>query len=753
MKKLLIIAVAALMACTASAQTLTQKRSGKPLSTRQHPKLTQMKFDGPIMAAPKAKSRVWDKALNLDRKHTLSELQVKSIKPVAPFSVRKAPELQESYVATGKQSGRVSKVWTMAPGVFEDKTPCLINVLPLPDEMKTLQSTAVPYTLEGDKIIIQPSCVATLEATKENEEKVKYYVLILSGVDEKGCIYLTIDEDGRLTPSDKDILFYGIFDRPQFELDEDDKILGFLELIEYYSDVKYFLPGEQPAPEAYYEPGSTHLFVETSAYSFVPPYATLPFKNITSDDAETWTWSMQRMEFDEVAQNYVEGEVTTANTRDFSIYTTPGTYLPPTLTASNGDKTSEPFQWGKAMESATGTFDPYVFAGDLSITWADDENGEPLLTCANANDYDMFYSGSLATPEKLDEDFTISSLISYQGKPAAPLYIEGVGFWVYQMTMNDDFYLKCKIQKVTRSEEGRLTLGNVIAEAEITAEDVDPQPNGTVLEWRNFYVVDEYGMSTDVDYLFVEDEFALVFEGWDNNTFQCYPLVDGYEGRDNSLNNSYFLQTGDEDEHAWRWVNDFSHLMTGIYGGYGYLYTEDNTDLTFGADGGAASIHVHPMLYSQAQDGTISPRLFIDSIIIDGEPFEFEYDEDGNPLNEDEFPDWFSFGFSTEDYEGSDYDLIFATAALPEGVTNRTLEIVFMQEGALLKVNITQGEGLTPAILGDVNGDGAVNVADISAIISVMAGTASYNAADVNGDGAVNVADISKVISIMAGTN
>lgn len=59
---------------------------------------------------------------------------------------------------------------------------------------------------------------------------------------------------------------------------------------------------------------------------------------------------------------------------------------------------------------------------------------------------------------------------------------------------------------------------------------------------------------------------------------------------------------------------------------------------------------------------------------------------------------------------------------------------------------------------GDVNADGAVNVADISAIISIMAGdqgssqesgSAAYDA-DVNEDGAVNVADISAVITIMA---
>ena len=54
---------------------------------------------------------------------------------------------------------------------------------------------------------------------------------------------------------------------------------------------------------------------------------------------------------------------------------------------------------------------------------------------------------------------------------------------------------------------------------------------------------------------------------------------------------------------------------------------------------------------------------------------------------------------------------------------------------------------------GDVNGDGTVDVADIAAIITVMAGDAtaiSKEAADVNGDGNVDVADIAAVITIMA---
>ena len=55
---------------------------------------------------------------------------------------------------------------------------------------------------------------------------------------------------------------------------------------------------------------------------------------------------------------------------------------------------------------------------------------------------------------------------------------------------------------------------------------------------------------------------------------------------------------------------------------------------------------------------------------------------------------------------------------------------------------------------GDVNGDGAVNVGDIMAVINYMAGQATgidKSVADVNGDGNVNVGDIMAVINIMAG--
>ena len=54
-----------------------------------------------------------------------------------------------------------------------------------------------------------------------------------------------------------------------------------------------------------------------------------------------------------------------------------------------------------------------------------------------------------------------------------------------------------------------------------------------------------------------------------------------------------------------------------------------------------------------------------------------------------------------------------------------------------------------PAIKGDVNGDGEVNIADINAVIDmILSGT--FNAkGDVNGDGEVNIADINAIIDLI----
>ncbi|MBR5727186.1 MAG: leucine-rich repeat protein [Muribaculaceae bacterium] len=55
-------------------------------------------------------------------------------------------------------------------------------------------------------------------------------------------------------------------------------------------------------------------------------------------------------------------------------------------------------------------------------------------------------------------------------------------------------------------------------------------------------------------------------------------------------------------------------------------------------------------------------------------------------------------------------------------------------------------------MLGDVNGDGRVDIADVNAVINMMLGKATQTAAgDVTGDGSVDIADVNAVINLMLG--
>ena len=64
-----------------------------------------------------------------------------------------------------------------------------------------------------------------------------------------------------------------------------------------------------------------------------------------------------------------------------------------------------------------------------------------------------------------------------------------------------------------------------------------------------------------------------------------------------------------------------------------------------------------------------------------------------------------------------------------------------------------KGEPVPDLLLGDVNGDGEVNIGDVNALIDIILnGNVGENKlADVNGDGEVNIADVNAVIDIILG--
>lgn len=66
------------------------------------------------------------------------------------------------------------------------------------------------------------------------------------------------------------------------------------------------------------------------------------------------------------------------------------------------------------------------------------------------------------------------------------------------------------------------------------------------------------------------------------------------------------------------------------------------------------------------------------------------------------------------------------------------------------ELNWTIEEGATPGIIGDVNHDGVVDIADAVTILNAMAADTYDAAFDVNKDGEVDIADYVTVLNIMA---
>ncbi|MBR1498010.1 MAG: hypothetical protein IJ615_00010 [Bacteroidaceae bacterium] len=707
MKKFLLIAMTVMMAGMTNAQTLKSNKNNKVLPGKPMPALMQAKTNDVIKAAPQVHAKISKGKLDLGKKLTLSQKAQETLKitsTAAKAAPRKASALKESYNASGKNyRTNASDIWTMSTGTMaESGEPCFIDMLPYLTIFGDQGSVAVPYTVDGDKVVVEPTCVGEGE-----DEQGKYYILLFSAVDEDGCIRMTLDEDGKLATTSGDYFVYGAWDQPEYKYEKNDdgeaELVGYQGYFSMYTGVQYLTEDEIPVPEVRYEPVSTYYHIGSSSsgygyianYAVVPPYANIDYVNLTDDpykQIDTWSWNMNQLDYNSATQSYDVVEELKADTRDFSVYIKPETYAPAQLSASYSGGTTEPFAWGLPYEYQGSMRDAQIFPGELTQSLTFTDGTEATLTRANTKDFGYYYSGSYCTPAKTSRDYTISTLISYQGKPAAPLFIQGVHFGVYQLEANEDFNLKCKIQQMTFDENGDVVLGDVLAESEITYEDLGNIEDGS-FDWRNFYVEDEWGMTEEIDYVFVEDEFAVVIEGWDNGTFQCYSLIDGCEF--GNVSNTYFIQTGDEDQAIYHYIGNYQHLDLGIYGGWGYLHTDDDTDLIFGKDGGSATIHIDPMFYStdeETEEPTYS--LAIESIIVDEEEAE-------------EIPEWINIEIANEDYSkdeegnfthGIDYDMVVTTTALPEDLKSRAAQIVFMQTGAKLTVTVTQDADYDDAI-------------------------------------------------------
>ena len=683
MKKILLLAVAALMVGTANAQLQKKQNAGKPQAKQQVALTQKSSFKQYQLAGvkPGIKATAVGK---MDKKNKMAKtfkgaVKVKNAKPAfQQFKARRASALLEKYEGMGTlRSTGAAVEWDVYTGTVTMQDETTVNVIQnlIPDIFGFEYGVLAPYSIEGGNVVIPPTLVASFP--DEEAPTGTYYLFLESATSSDGSITLTLDDTGAITGT-YDII-YSVY--PYEEYNYDDWVATY----DGIRQAQYNVPGVIKVPTVGFEQGNLVLFagLGLNGYSYnsnlamAGAYTNVNFMNRTSDKTTAWQWTAYDASTEDPTV-LAEG-----TDKDFVVATEDYTTMKNVqLVGINQTAESDPFIYGvgksKDDDESNHYENCYIYSAETESDFMlNDET--PAIFTRQDPDGDLTFYTNWATPDKYET--SMSSIVMYHEKPAAPLYIEGITLPMVGFSAQDDFNLHIKIQKVSYPEGAtKPVFGDIIAEGDATKENINADFNaGLTAVEIPLYMEDEFGMSTELDYLFIDDEFVLIIEGWDNGTFsgilgsQDSPL-------DNARTCTWFTQTGDEEGYLWSYTQWKTCLFTGFLGAtYGFLHTDDDTNMTIPAEGGQASINVHPM-FSNGEEAAAElgyqTRLFLDENV------------EGN-----EIPDWLSIGFANEDYTDTyTFDLVAEAEALPEGVEGRQAVITFCQEGAQLTIKVSQGD-------------------------------------------------------------
>lgn len=672
MKRVLLMAIAALVVGSTNAQDIHKKIAANAKNAHRIEMQTSKsnKFE---IAGAKAGVKAIDSNKKMNAKNAV---KAKNIKPIAqPFATAaRVAAVQQTYKGYGTvRSSKESTNWDMTSGEVtgDDGSPITYLVNVIPDIIGLNDDIYVPYTVEGNNIVIEPQLIASFQ--DEEAPTGTYYLFLEDLKSTDGAIRLAMDDNGNITGSYN--IGFSIYPAETYNYDD------FVGVYDAVDDIKYNIPGVTLAPEVRFEQGNLILFASlgingrqySDNYAITAPYATTQFTNLTTDPATSWSWKAYDPNSEEESV-YAESQ-----TKDFSVELTDGAIHNVSLVGTNEDKSSDPFIYGVGKTAGEYT-DCYIYAGGYDSEFMLNKEFPATMTRQDPDGDIKFYT-NWATPDKADN--SMSKIYMYHEKPAAPLYIEGILLPFVGFTHNEDFNLHIKIQKVTYPKGAtRPTLGEVIAEGDATSEDIVDDyatTSGLTGVIVPLYVEDEDGMSQSIDYLFIEDEFVIVIEGWDNGTFsgalgsQDNPLA-------NARTSTWFEMTGEEGSMysytSWR-----TSLFVGFWGAaYGYMVTEDATEITFPEEGGDVTLHIKPMFSKKEDDKSVTWL---------------------EVANGSELPDWISYETKNDTYTDDEYSFDLVLTADPlnsasgaprkEAAAGRQATFSLMQPGAKLDFTVTQG--------------------------------------------------------------
>lgn len=562
-------------------------------------------------------------------------------------------EVETVYTGYGKDKQESAIInWDMATATKDGKK-VLVDVLPEINEGTPLFAE---YSQTGSTVTIPAQIVGTWSS---------YYVMLINlssyyaGGD--GSIKFFLDENGNMPSTGDTICYYAV----TANVADMSYAAGYLT---WEENVSFYKEGFEPpalAPKVEYVPENVNLFASYGAdnygypsYQIVAPYSNLSFLNVTTDPAESWSWSADALSYN--GNGYDVESTQKGSDRNFVMQTEDGMYMSPTLIGTNNGEDSAPYIWGYSEED---NFKGYMEAGSTSSSFYSSNDVAPFMTAANPVFSRVRYS-NFETGQGYDK------MLAYQGKPAAPLFCSGVSLSVYgfEFVEDQEFNLNCYIVKCQR-DGSRFAWGDTLYVGTASADGVEifSEESVVAIIHFTFSAEDADGMETELDHIFIEDEFAVIIDGWENGTFKANAFHEYHTNENGAGYSAYYKPS----EDRWVYFAGNDRIYVGFDdAAYGYLQVEGNTNIEAPAEGNETVLKVNPMLYStSSEDGSAAVRLFVE--------------------NADNMPDWIALDWDDSNYEGGEFELSVIVEP-NEDSESRSYTFRAFQEGAYFDVTVSQ---------------------------------------------------------------
>jgi hypothetical protein len=340
----------------------------------------------------------------------------------------------------------------------------------------------------------------------------------------------------------------------------------------------------------------------------------------------------------------------------------------------------------------------------------------------------------------------------YCEKPENPYVIRGAAIRYAFYLSPEPVELTMRIYKVAAHEPREMGFGEMIAEAKATLPASPGEETSGGLYFTFAEVEEEYGLISEITPE-IDDEIYVVLSGYDNDAIGRFAVPLSADIWDEGIGETgYNIQLDDEGNVGV--ARSLNAMFTGFKGYsapgifldviYPFLinnYTNDPSVRKYDAAGN--------LIY----DG--SENLFYGSnfSVYTTEPSEMW---DITLANGDEIPDWLTLNPEDEYEDGEltgEVNVGIEVAPLPDDLAGRKAVVRFKILGHHHDLTIIQGEEPVDVIPGDVNGDGFVTAADVTALYNYLLnndGSSLVNG-DQDGDGFITAGDVTSVYNVLLG--